>query len=153
MKLYIGLLGLVFFATYFCTACENSQAVKEVSQTPHPPRIYSMKITIDKHIFYAELLDNPAARALLGRLPMKVTMQELNKNEKYYYLPSPLPVNAQPVGHIQTGDIMLFGNNCLVLFYKDFKSSYSYTRLGYITNPQHLEKFIGQKDILVSFSL
>ena len=29
-------------------------------------------------------------------------------------------------------NIMLFGSDCLVLFYDDFKTSYSYTRIGHI---------------------
>ena len=35
---------------------------------------------------------------------------------------------------INVGDVMLYGNNCLVVFYKSFDTSYSYTKIGHINN-------------------
>lgn len=61
-------------------------------------------------------------------------MQELNGNEKFYDLPKDLPTNPKQVTEIKKGDLMLFGSNCLVLFYENFKTSYSYTRLGRIVD-------------------
>jgi len=53
------------------------------------------------------------------------------------------------VKNIKKGDIMLFGNNCLVIFYKSFKTSYSYTKIGHIENPADIETALGRKDIKV----
>ncbi len=78
----------------------------------------------------ASLRDNPTTRALLERLPMTVTMCELNGNEKYVYMEESLPANARRPGQIPAGDLMLYGSDCLVLFYESFSSSYSYTTLG-----------------------
>ena len=33
---------------------------------------------------------------------------------------------------------MLYGNNCLVIFYKSFDTSYSYTKIGHIDNLDNL---------------
>ena len=33
---------------------------------------------------------------------------------------------------------MLYGNNCLVIFYKSFDTSYSYTKIGHIDNLEDL---------------
>ena len=57
-------------------------------------------------------------------------MDELNGNEKYYFMPNALPTDPERPGEIHTGDFMLYGSDCLVLFYKNFSSSYSYTRLA-----------------------
>ena len=70
--------------------------------------------------------------------PLSVTMNELNGNEKYHYLSTSLPTAAYQPGTIRFGNLMLYGNNCVVLFYETFDTSYSYTRLGAIDNPSGL---------------
>ncbi len=42
---------------------------------------------------------------------------------------------------------MLYGNNCLVIFYKSFKTSDSYTKIGHIENLSDL----GNRNITVEF--
>ena len=48
---------------------------------------------------------------------------------------------------------MLYGSNCIVLFYKNFSTTYSYTKLGTITNPSDLEKAVGTGNISILFSI
>ena len=84
---------------------------------------------------------------------MTAEMNELNGNEKYYYLNDTLSVDAQKPDFIRTGDLVLYGYNCLVLFYKDFRTSYSYTPLGRIENPQGLETALGNGNAEVTFRL
>ena len=86
----------------------------------------TMQIKIQNHTFTAVLEDNPAAQAFANSLPLTAKMEDLNANEKYYYLSQPLPAQPQAVHRIQAGDIMLFGSDCLVLFYKDFSTPYRY---------------------------
>ena len=74
-------------------------------------------------------------------------MEELNGNEKYYYLESMLPSNPTRVEKIESGDIMLYGDNCLVLFYEDFTTSYSYTRIGKIENTEGLKEALGSGNV------
>ena len=47
-------------------------------------------------------------------------MSELNGNEKYFYLESALPTVSEQVEEIHAGDLMLYGDDCLVLFYQSF---------------------------------
>lgn len=110
-------------------------------------------IQVGDKAFEALLFDNDAARALAQQLPMTVNMKELNGNEKYYDLPAPLPESAEQIGEIHAGDLMLFGSDCLVLFYEDFDTAYRYTRLGAVQDPSGLAQALGRGDVTVTFFL
>ena len=94
--------------------------------------IDEVKVLIDNHEYTINLEDNETAKTFVNMLPLEYNMNELNGNEKYVYLNSSLPVDAINVGYIYAGDVMLYGDNCLVIFYKSFKTSYSYTKIGHI---------------------
>ncbi|MCH5329228.1 MAG: hypothetical protein J1E02_09415 [Coprobacter sp.] len=109
----------------------------------------NITLTIGTAVFAATLEENPAADALLEMLPLTLDMNELNGNEKYVYLPESLPEKPYRPGTIQTGDLLLWGDNCVVLFYETFASGYSYTRLGRIDNPEKLAETVGRGRITV----
>ena len=83
---------------------------------------------------------------------MTLSMEELNGNEKYKYLDQDLPTKTYKPGTIHAGDLMLYGSDCLVLFYQTFKSGYSYTKIGRILNPQGLEKGLGDGNVKITIS-
>ena len=143
-----------FFATIcavglLLTGCgENPQATS--ANITEAKTLDTIKIVVNGQTLSATLEDNPTARAFAEKLPLEVDMQELNGNEKYFYLNDDLPSNAARVGQISAGDLMLFGNNCVVIFYKDFSTSYSYTRLGKI-NSAALEKILDSGNVHLNF--
>ena len=161
-----------FFATIcaaaiFLTGCgENSAAetstvepekfsdvsTEKISAT-EAKTLDTIKISVNGQTFTAKLADNATARAFVEKFPLEVDMQELNGNEKYFYLNGDLPSNAERVGKISAGDVMLFGSNCVVIFYKNFSTNYSYTRLGKINNPADLEKVLGSGNVRVTFTI
>ena len=53
-----------------------------------------MKIKINNSTFTATLFDNASAAAFKRLLPMTVSMNELNGNEKYVDLTKSLPTNS-----------------------------------------------------------
>ncbi|WP_445002529.1 cyclophilin-like fold protein [Exiguobacterium alkaliphilum] len=95
--------------------------------------------------------DNPTADALRARLPLTLSMQDLHQNEKYYYFDEPFPTNPERVGSIRAGDVMLYGDDCLVLFYKDVETSYLYTRIGRVEDVSYVQSRIGDGDLVVTF--
>ena len=110
---------------------------------------YSNKIN-DKE-FTATIYDNETSAALKSRLPLTLDMNELNGNEKYFYLQDSLPTNTERVGTINAGDIMLYGSDCIVLFYKSFDTPYSYTRIGHIDDTSGLAEAVGVGNVTVTF--
>lgn len=112
-----------------------------------------LRIKIGAKTFMATLVNNPTVTAFKARLPMTVSMSELNGNEKLFNFPTNLPANASNPKNINTGDLMLYGSNVLVLFYKSFPTSYSYTRLGRIDHASGLESAVGSGNIIVTFEL
>lgn len=108
-----------------------------------------MNIKVNNKIFKIVLEDNKTVKSLTQKLPITLEMSDLNNNEKYCYLDFTLPTDSKSVKNIKKGDVMLFGNSCLVIFYKSFTTSYSYTKIGHIENPADIETALGKKDIKV----
>jgi hypothetical protein len=119
---------------------------------PHPTG-NKMRIKIGTKTFPATLYDNATAAAFKSLLPMTVTMVDLNGNEKYFDLSGNLPTNASNPRTIQSGDLMMYGSNTLVLFYKTFPTSYSYTKLGRINDPEGLAAAVGSENVTVTYEL
>lgn len=105
------------------------------------------------HRFAVALEDNPTARAFAQMLPLTLDMPDLNDNEKHVRLPRSLPTNPLRPGTIRTGDVMLYGSDTLVVFYKTFPSSYSYTRIGRVTKLDGLVEALGPGSQRISFAV
>ena len=102
------------------------------------PKTNKMRVIVGDKVFPATLADNYTAEEFRELLPLTFNMAELNGNEKYYYMSNNLTVDETVPDMIHAGDIMLYGRNCLVLFYDTFETSYAYTRIGAINDPTGL---------------
>ena len=111
-----------------------------------------MIVTVNGRSFSAVLYDNKTANELYSRLPLELEMNELNHNEKYYNFSDGFTTSSKPAGHISKGDIKLYGDDCLVLFYDSFSSGYSYTDIGYIEDVSGFEEVLGTGNVTVRFS-
>jgi len=112
-----------------------------------------INVNIGGKNFTATLEDNASANAFTKHLPESFNMSELNGNEKYKYLDYELPADEKKVGAIHAGDIMLYGDDCIVIFYKSFITPYSYTRLGKLDDTKGLKDAVTDGDVKVSFSI
>lgn len=151
-KSLVALFAFLFTFSFCIASCSKDDDANPTqnndSENNNPS---TMKITIGTAVFTATLYDNPSANAFKALFPLSINMTELNNNEKYFDLPNPLPTNASVGGDIKVGDLTLYGNNTLVLFYKSFNTSYSYTKLGYVDNPTGLAAALGSGNVVLKF--
>ena len=139
---------LLSFLIFLITACNS---IYGDSATMNTLNNY-VNLRINNKEYKLILYDNDTARDFLKMLPLTITMNDLNSNEKYHNLSKSLTTKSERAGSIKRGDFMLYGNNCLVLFYESFSTSYSYTRIGYIENTDGLKDSLGRGSIEITFS-
>ncbi len=144
------LTSLFCLQLFACTQENEMQPIKNQRESDNIDTM-KLKITIGTSSFSATLQNNATASAFIERLPLTLTMTELNNNEKYADLEESLPTNASNPGSIKNGDLMLYGSKTLVLFYKTFSIFYSYTKLGTIDDVTGLTSALGSGNVTVSF--
>lgn len=105
-----------------------------------------IEVIIKNEHYKVELEDNKSTDIFLERLPLKIKVKELNGNEKYGIISKKIPSDRSYSGNIEVGDLMLYGDDCIVLFYKRFYTPYSYTKLGRVVEKDRLQKNISEAD-------
>ena len=141
---------LLTFFLFIITACnsvygDNTNTMNTLNTT--------VNLKINNKEYKLILYDNQTAKDFLAMMPLTITMNDLNANEKYHNLNKTLTTQSSRVGSIKTGDFMLYGGNCLVLFYESFSTSYSYTKIGYIENVSGLKDTLGRGSVQITFSV
>jgi len=158
MKATIAFILLLFHLLVW-SACSNSdtttpnQVTEEVITENDEVMKDTITITIGTRTFKAVLESNETAAQFKSMLPLSLNMQDLNSNEKFFDFADGLPTNPSNPRTINSGDLMLWQSNTLVMFYKSFSTSYNYTRLGKIENPSGLAEALGSGDVNVKFDL
>ncbi len=119
----------------------NSDKKKEIPVT----------LTVGGKTFAAKFYDNQTAGELVKKMPMTLSMKELNGNEKFYYFDTELPTKEISPKKIQAGEIKLYGSDCLVAFYKTHSTSYQYTSVGYVEDVSGFVKAVGDGNVKITF--
>lgn len=156
MKRLMLTISLMFSMIACLASCDKDNLPPnntEEMATDNAVKSNKVRIKIGVSTFTATLLDNPTAKAFKALLPLTINMKELNNNEKYFDLSKSLPTNSSVPASIQAGDLMMYGSNTLVLFYKSFSTSYSYTKLGKIDNVNGLVAALGTDNVTVTFEM
>ena len=134
-----------FVRIYLPAACQSQAASSAGGES------MTIQMQLGQKTFSVSLAETAAAQAFAKRLPVSLHMQELNGSEKYAYLQKALPADPQPVGQIHAGDILVFGKDCLVLFYESFQTPYRYTRIGRVKEASLLPDLSNNQTVAVTF--
>ena len=147
-----ALLLALCLAAGGCGAQEAPAPAEPQTPSQEELAMTTCTLSVGDQRYSVTLADTEAARALAARLPLTLSMTERNGNEKYANLDQPLPTAATQPGEIHTGDLMLYGADCLVLFYADFTTAYSYTPLGRLVDPTGLAAALGTGGVTVTLT-
>lgn len=112
-----------------------------------------INLIVNNKTFSATLNNNETTRELIAMFPMTIQMSDLHSNEKYNYLDTNFTTNSSRPNRINAGDIKLYGNNCLVVFYESFSNSYSYTYLGSVDDADAFVSELGSGSVNITFEL
>ncbi len=165
MLLPVVIIGVVMivFSTIFTNSMEasihdkknNTKKEQSTEKKEEKPEdiISSIKMRIGDEEFVVEVDSGPAGQEFAKATPFEVDMKDLNGNEKYYTGKDKFEnVNEISVGYIESGDIMLYGDDTIVIFYDNFKTEYKYTRLGRVDEKTRLIEALGRGDVTVMFT-
>ena len=140
-------IAVLVVAALVCSVVPRDQACAVPSAT-------TTSVQIGKQTFKMKLAPGKPAKAFRKYLSKARTfrMQELNGNEKYrFFTARTFPTNEKRVQKVQVGDVMLYGDDCLVIFYKSHTTSYAYTKIGRITATKGLVRAAGSGSVRVKF--
>ena len=127
---------------------QNDEALAQEEQE-EPMQIL---VTVNGVAFTATVADTKAGEQLVERLPMTLSMEELHGNEKYCYTGEGFDGQQFVPQTIEAGDLMVFGSDCLVLFYETFANDgWSYQSVGKIDDVAGLADACGSGSVTVTF--
>lgn len=112
-----------------------------------------MTLQIGNNTFTATLENNDAVDALVDMMreaPVVIQMSDYSGFEKVGSLGTNLPTSNKQTT-TQSGDIVLYNGNQIVIFYGS--NSWSYTRLGRIDDLSGWKDALGSGDVTVTFSI
>lgn len=144
---YSIILWLFLFIQSSTIVMANEIEQKEINMNN------KIKVIIGTKVFVATLFENETAKEFKKILPITLNMRDLNKNEKYFHFSKNFSMDKFSPKMINSGDLMLWNDNSLVLFYETFSTNYQYTKVGKIDNPNMLAQTLGSDDIKITFDL
>lgn len=112
-----------------------------------------MTLQIGNNTFTVTLENNDAVDALVDMMheaPVVIQMSDYSGFEKVGSLETSLPTSNKQMT-TQSGDIVLYNGNQIVIFYGS--NSWSYTRLGKIDDLSGWKDALGSGDVTVTFSI
>lgn len=153
MMLVTGMISLTACGTREDSDDFMSQTVTETKEQLLQDEVTEMKVEVNGYTFHAALENNDAVTELVKMMreqPVVINMSDYSGFEKVGSLGTTLPSsNSQTT--TKAGDIVLYNSNQIVVFYGS--NSWSYTRIGHITDLTGWQEALGAGDVTITFSI
>lgn len=139
-----------------CSTVSHPSPTSTISPEPKEGTIvdtHTFYLTVEGVTFPATFADNQGAEALADLLtdgPLTLSLEDYGGFEKVGSLGQSLPTSNTHIS-TQSGDIVLYQGNQIVLFYGS--NSWSYTPLGQVTDLTGWQEALGHGDVTVTLSL
>ena len=130
-KILTLLIPLLMFVS-----CSSKEEVFYSSFNEESQKEINMKLYIDEIELEVSWEDNDSVKELKEILPLTINMHEYGGFEQTGSIGQSIARNDKQIDVIP-GDIVLYNGNQISVFYSE--SSWSYTRLGHITNKSNSE--------------
>lgn len=142
-------IALFIFASAIFVQYKNKDINKSLDVSEQYKKIKEIKVYIGGREADVTFEDNISVKELAVYAPYNhMPLIDLNNNSKYCILKRKLNTDSNITKTTKKGDIMLYKNNNIIIFYKDAENNYSYTKLGHINN---IDKFdMNSDDITLS---
>lgn len=139
-----------------CSTASHPSPTSTISPEPKEDTTVDTRtfyLTVEGVTFSATFADNQGAETLADLLtdgPLTLSLEDYGGFEKVGSLGQSLPTSNTHIT-TQSGDIVLYQGNQIVLFYGS--NSWSYTPLGQVTDLTGWQKALGHGDVTVTLSL
>ena len=110
----------------------NNNEAAEVGQ------LANMTLNFGGKAYTAISTSTKTTKSFIESLPVTIQMTDVDGNEKYGCMYYKIATESPKTNVVTKGDVLLFGESCVIVAYKDFKSSSKYTKLGHIDNVDDL---------------
>lgn len=127
---------------------ENSS---NMSNPQDEDEITNVEINVNNTNFLVNMDNTPTGKALMARLPstsMRLpTSYDQDGVLKYYDMPMNIVSNPEKITNVSTGDLLMDGNDRLILYYQDAEINGEYTKVGKIENSDGLAEALGDGEV------
>ena len=113
-------------------------------------------LTVNSKTITATLDSNKAVNYLKSVFPLRVKMYDYASMAKGYNFSSSFKkIRKENVNtdNLQIGDIVLYDQKHLMIFYQNFKNEDKYIKIGHVDSVEGLKEKLGENDIEVLWSL
>lgn len=135
---------------------QNGQTSSSLTGNNSDQAIANVLINVNDAEFTIQMNDTATGRALVSMIPstsMRLpTSYEQDGVLKYYDMAREVVSDPEELSSVSAGELLLDGNDRLLLYYEDTELNGSYTRVGRIEDATGLAEALGDSDVVFTVS-